>query len=184
MEFLILLSLYFHLLLFYQILPRLRSELKKSYFSGFILLFLLFAFVQRVIRIRYIVPVLPFLVILSIFGLYNAKSHLSALRYTRMAPFITTSLLLLAFSFNGLYMVRYWQNILPLQYISGQTDRTTFITRFWPEYTVVKWANENLAQSDTILAVFLGNRGYYFDIPVEFDLKSGRSLLMLNCSST
>ncbi len=157
-------------------IPSFKTE--KKLFFWFIILFLLFAFVQRVIRIRYIVPVLPFLIILSILGLYNIKSYLMTLRcYSRMATFFPTLLLLAALSLNGLYMVRYWQKIRPLQYLSGQTDRTAFITRFWPEYTLINWANKNLAQSSTILAVFLGNRGYYFDRPVEFDLKSGRSLL-------
>ncbi len=65
----------------------------------------------------------------------------------------------------------------PLEYISGKIDRDSYIERFWPEYKLIQYANTMLPEGTRILAVFLGNRGYYFDREVEFDIKFGESLI-------
>ncbi len=149
----------------------------KKIFLWFIILFLLFAFIQRVIRIRYIVPALPFLIILSTFGIHQIQSFLAQKKSVFPVAAIPWLLLFTAFLFNGNYLLNHWQNIRPLEYLSGETSRTAFISRFWQEYPLVDYANKTLPQSADILAVFLGNRGYYFDRSVRFDLKKGKSLL-------
>lgn len=169
--------LVFVTLSFLPIITASPNKTDKNLFLWFSIIFILFAFVQRVIRIRYIVPVLPFLIILSILGLAGLQQQLAKRRYQHAATLLPLLLLILALLFNGIYMVRYWQKIDPLPYISGKINRDQFITRFWPEYPLILYANNNLKQSGTILAVFLGNRGYYFDRPVRFDLQSKKSLL-------
>ncbi len=159
----------------YRVEEALKRE--KKLFVWFIVLFLLFTFVQRVIRIRYIVPILPFITILGMYGLFNLQSFLWAKKYRHTAVLLPLVLLVTAFSLNGNYLLNHWQKIRPLEYISGKMDRTTFISRFWPEYPLVDYANKNLPRSANILAVFLGNRGYYFDRSVQFDLNEGKSLL-------
>lgn len=154
-----------------------KDSIDKKIFVWFSILFIVFAFVQRVIRIRYITPVLPFLIILSILGLYNLNSYLSKQEKHRLAKTIPTLLLLAAFTINGTYIFRYWQKINPIDYLSGNITRADFISRFWPEYPLVQFANHNLSPSATILAIFLGNRGYYFEREVHFDFKSGKSYI-------
>ena len=161
-------------------LPEARRSLQKPELGTllwFCLLFLVFTFVQRVIRIRYIVPILPLLIILATIGLRGLQHHLSIFATKRTASIIAGLVLCGALTYNGAYMVHYWQKIRPLEYISGTVTRDAYIARFWPEYPLIKYANENLGESAHILAVFLGNRGYYFDRQVSFDLKSGMSTI-------
>ena len=152
-----------------------KYKTDRKFFMWFILLFFLFAFVQRVIRIRYIVPVLPCLIILSVFGIYNLYQYFKSVRSDKLSFVITGALVVCALAININYLAHYWQKIRPLDYLSGKEDRTAFISRFWPEYPLIEYANTQLSDSAKILAVFMGNRGYYFDHDVSFDLKNGKS---------
>lgn len=153
-----------------------RLKTDKKLFFWFASLFFLFAFTQRVIRIRYIVPALPCIIILSTFGLYNLRHFLKTKRKKLFTAVLPVFLIVALFS-NVIYLINYWQKISPLQYISGKIDRATYIKKYWPEYPLIDYVNNNLPQDVTVLAIFLGNRGYYFDRPVRFDLLSGKSLL-------
>jgi 4-amino-4-deoxy-L-arabinose transferase-like glycosyltransferase len=147
----------------------LRTE--KRIFIFFAILFLLYAFSQTDMRIRYIVPIIPPLVILAIFGLYRisdmAANHMPSKRGWLLAG-STLLLMISMLALNASYIVNQFHHVRPLSYILGRTDRDAYITRYRPEYTVIQYANRNLSDKAKILALFLGNRRYYSDREMIF----------------
>lgn len=81
---------------------------------------------------------------------------------------------ILSYNFN--YLVKQFDIVQPLSFISGSIDRDSYISHFRPEYPAIQFLNDEHGETKT-LAVFLGNRGYYFDGEVLFDLRGGQSLL-------
>lgn len=154
-----------------------REKLALVFFA---ILFLLFAFFKRELRIRYIGPVIPPLVVLSIFGLYNLISYArqqenSSLRkaWFLAACCLTVSMLSLNFS----YLVKQIRIVKPFDYLSGNVSRSQYISQFRPEYPTIEYANQNLGTESKLLCIFLGNRGYYINREHSFDLQKGTSTL-------
>ena len=139
------------------------------FFSGF---FLLFAFLQTDMRIRWVSPMLPPLVILSVLGLYDMNvfsfKRSTIFRKKIIAVFVYGSIIAL-FTINFMYIFRQFHYVAPLPYITGKISRDDYIERFRPEYTAIKFANQNIPDNAKILGVFLGNRGYYNDREMVFD---------------
>ena len=69
---------------------------------------------------------------------------------------------------NAAYIVDRFNRDQPLAYITGQVTRDQYIQTFRPEYASFQYANTHLSEDDKIFGLFLGNRGYYSDIPIEF----------------
>ena len=151
---------------------RVKSE--KFMMLLFSVLFLLYACAQTSIRIRYFSPILPPLVILSIFGLYNLQTtilqptHRISNFLKKTAIFVVVAAML---GFNAVYMAERFQQDQPIAYISGDITRNQYIQRFRPEYASFQYANRNLSKNDKILGLYIGNRGYYSDIPIEFSIE-------------
>lgn len=148
------------------------KEPDKRLFAVFSLLFLLFVFVSTDMRIRYIAPIIPFLAILSVFGLHDIRQLAAAAASPGKKRFWSFSASLVTIGFlalNGMYVSRQFQKIQPLAFITGKITRDTYIEQYRPEYAVIRYANQNLPKKATILAVFIGERGYYFDREVLFD---------------
>jgi hypothetical protein len=149
------------------------QELKteKKIFIFFAVLYILYAFLQTDMRIRYITPIIPPLVILSVLGLHRIITR-AANRVTNATGWLIPSsiLLLPAFmlSLNAWYVIKQFNHVQPLNYLSGQVDRDTYIAGYRPEYEVIQYVNQQLPQSAKILALFLGNRGYYSDRELNF----------------
>ena len=148
----------------------LRIEKKVSVFYA--VLFILFAFVQRDMRIRYIGPVLPPLVILSMCGLENIIKTIKI----RFAGFpqkiyfgIVFGCVLFFLGLNFLYMLNQYRWVQPLKYLRGELERDAYIEKYRPEYAAIKYINNNTAADAKILGVFLGNRSYYSDREIRFD---------------
>ena len=143
-------------------------------FLSFSSLFVLYAFVMTDMRIRYIAPAIPHLVILSIIGLNRVLSWIpesvSKRWQTGMRAGIW-SVVLALFGLSAAYLVEQFEIVQPLSYIMGTIGRDDYITKILPEYPAVKFANQYLPNSAKILAVFLGNRGYYLDRDVRFVIK-------------
>jgi len=68
-------------------------------------------------------------------------------------------------------LIDQFDKVKAIPYISGKIDRDAYITQFRPEYPAIRFANQNLSDTALILAIFLGNRGYYFGRDVLFDMK-------------
>jgi hypothetical protein len=59
----------------------------------------------------------------------------------------------------------------PLSYITGKVTRDEYIQSFRPEYASFQYANQNLSKDSKILGLYIGNRGYYSDIDVLFNIE-------------
>jgi hypothetical protein len=143
-----------------------------STFLAFSVLFLLYAFVTTDMRIRYIAPIVPPLVVLSIIGLHNLLGLIR--EFTSRSGQIWAQAgvwtVVLALCPAG-YLIDQFDKVKAVPYISGKIDRDSYITQFRPEYPAIRYANQHLPGTSKILAIFLGNRGYYFDRDVLFDMK-------------
>ena len=152
--------------------PRqLKTEKMMMFF--FSLLFLLFAFAQRDIRIRYFAPVLPPLVILAIFGLHNIQKRLidSSLRSIGVIRILIVFLIVgCMLGLNTVYIVSRFQQDQPIAYITGKTTRDEYIQKYRPEYASFQYANKHLPRNSRMLGLYIGNRGYYSDIEISFNI--------------
>ena len=144
---------------------------------AFSVLFLLFAFFETDMRIRYIAPIIPPLVILSAHGLHRLISlsqilPSNVLRKTVViAGFFSLAFLL---SFNVAYVVEQFKSMRPQDYLLGKVSREQYIELCRPEYAVLQYANRHLPDNARILGLYLGNRSYYSDR----DLFHGDQLLL------
>jgi len=149
--------------------PALRTEKKILVF--FTILYLLYAFFQTDMRIRYIAPIIPPLVILSVFGLYQLKNAVILARSGLPKRLLVGSLFVIALlmlGLNAVYIKKQFDIVIPFSYLSGRMDRNAYIAKYRPEYKVIQFANENLSPNTKILALFLGNRRYYSDREMIF----------------
>ena len=148
-----------------------QMKTEKFMMLFFAVLFLLYACVKTSIRIRYFSPIIPPLVILSMYGLHNLQSAIQD-RIPGLPEWTKkTVILIIVFAMlgtNAAYMAERFNKDQPLAYITGQFTRDQYIQKFRPEYASFEYANKNLAENDKIFGLFLGNRGYYSDIPIEF----------------
>ncbi len=152
--------------------PSRSLQLEKNTLLAFSLLFFFFTFFQEALRIRYIVCIIPPLVILSIFGLQNILSFIPLFKFTKLRKGAILFALIIPctmLTYNALYIVQQFQIIQPLPFLQGTITRDNYIARFYPEYPVIQYANNHLKQSDKVLCLFLGNRGYYMEFKPIFD---------------
>lgn len=159
--------------------PDTRQRREQRFLLLFATLYFFFTFFQEELRIRYIVPIVPPLIILSMHGLrslfwvISKKQNVMLCRYGRV---LAASIPLFMLVYNAEYLAQQFQKINPLPYLRGELNRDQYISHFRPEYPAIQFTN-TLPEQSRILAVFLGNRGYYFDKPVDFDMKEGGSML-------
>jgi 4-amino-4-deoxy-L-arabinose transferase-like glycosyltransferase len=148
-----------------------RAEKKMLVF--FAALFILYAFFQTDMRIRYIAPAIAPLVILSIFGLHRIHQLLirQGPRHANIGVAVLAAAVLV---FNLPYIIAQFKQVDPCSYISGRLDRDGYITRYRPEYPVISHANDHLAADAKLLGLFMGNRRYYSDRELVF----GRNLFL------
>ena len=139
---------------------------------AFAAFFILFAFVQTDMRIRYIAPAVPPLVLLSILGLRNIIGIIGD-RFDGFSKKLFLGFVwLLVIFFLGLnfhYILNLYRWVEPVRYLKGELQRDDYIEKFRPEYAVIKYANKHLPSDAKILGIFLGNRGYYSDRDIRFN---------------
>ncbi|MCP4693575.1 MAG: glycosyltransferase family 39 protein, partial [Desulfobacterales bacterium] len=119
--------------------PALVAE--KKILLAFSTLFLLYAFVQTDMRIRYVGPIIPPLVILSIMGL----AELSAMIRDRFSPCVARGAVAgviiafsFLFSFNVVYLFEQFRIVDPAGCISGRVTRDEYIEKRRPEYAALR----------------------------------------------
>ena len=150
-----------------------KLKTEKEVLFAFSILYILYAFFQVDMRIRYIGPVIPALVVLSMLGL----NDLTTIVQERFAPNSKTIWLaavnlavLFFFSLNIFYLVQQYRIVSPLSFIQGRVERDAYIERYRPEYAAIQYANKHLPDDAKILGIFLGRRGYYCDRAMIFDV--------------
>jgi len=159
---------------------------QKKILLTFSILFLLFVFFERDMRIRWISPIIPPLVILSIFGLRNLSQLISEYcpvnlnKTCRLAMVAAVSFALLM---NAMYIAEQYSHVDPFGYITGRKDRNAYIKKYRPEYSVITYANDNLPSGVKIMALFLGNRRYYCRKNIFFGINQFERILENTISS-
>ena len=158
--------------------PVLRTE--KQILGGFTILYILYAFFQTDLRIRYIAPIIPPLVILATFGL-NQITAAATTRWANSQRGIAAACLLLLsiliLSFNAVYIVEQFKYVKPFSYMSGKIDRDRYITTYRPEYAALQYSNQNLPDASKLMGLFIGNRRYYSDRELIFGNNQFRKIV-------
>ena len=161
-------------------LPR-RLRHENVMLGAFAVLYLLFAFVQTDMRIRYVAPIIGPLVILAVLGIRTLAEIMRARRSPAAATGLAVLAVALSLAPNLEYILGQFEKVQPLEYLSGRVSRDDYIQRFRPEYAAYRYINDRLPQDAKVLGVFLGNRRYYCDRTLVFDgtleagLRSGGS---------
>jgi hypothetical protein len=143
-------------------------SLATKVLTTFSLLYILLVFLTVDMRTRYVAPALPALAILASFGLNSLWQRLAGSGWQRSAPSVAAVLLLLAMVPNMNYLAGLWKEIDPVPYLSGRQSRVEYLAERIPSYAITNYANALLPQESRILAVYLGQRSYYFDRSVGF----------------
>jgi len=147
-------------------------RLEKAVLGAFAVLFLLLAFFQEDMRIRWIAPIIPPLVILTVFGL---KALVATFYQERQSTWRIggAALALIAFgamfSLNLFYLAGLFRVVAPWDYISGKVTREAYISNFRPAYKLHEYAGRTLPDNALILALFLGHRRYYSQREIIFE---------------
>lgn len=148
---------------------------EKKIFIFFSMLFFAFVVFQHDMRVRYLGPIIPFLVILSVMGIQKVNHIITSsgdgrLKNHHINRIIVFAIIGTLLSINFLYIYSRFNYVKPFDYLSGRVNRDSYIERYLPEYPVIQYANQHLSGSDKILGIYLGNRSYYFDRDVVFDI--------------
>jgi 4-amino-4-deoxy-L-arabinose transferase-like glycosyltransferase len=147
------------------------QRMEAAALLAFSTLFILIAIFTSSVRVRYLMPAIPPLCALAAMGLHRL------VQWARNQPGKGTrwvsavglgGVVMVMLGLNFAYGVELFKRIEPLGYLTGQVGREAYITRYRPEYPMVQLANRTVARHGRILALFLGNRRYYFDREVSF----------------
>lgn len=137
----------------------------RNILTGFSILFILFVLFESDFRIRYMAPAIPALVILAVFGIHAlwqlVKDCSVPLRKGVRALALLS--IISALVYNGLYILDQFSFIRPLEFISGQIDRDTYVSHYRWEHPVMVHANQVLPQNARVLCLSIGDRTYYLN---------------------
>ena len=178
------LNAFLFLLPFFAFIPfrneRQSLRIEKRIFLSFSLLYLLFAFFQADMRIRYIAPIIPPIVILAMLGIKRieelGENH-KKLFAKKWAPGVVILIAIAMFTANTKYIYNQFNYVKPFDYIRGRISRDDYIEKYLGEYPVLQYANTNLRHDAKILALFLGNRRYYSERELIFGKSMFRRLV-------
>ncbi len=137
---------------------------EESALLGFSVFYILFAFLQADMRIRYVGPAIPPLVILSVLGVHRLIGAIEsgAQRSRGVLAYGLVGAALVWFLGQNLgYVAGQFQVIDPVSYLEGQVTRDQYIQKYRTEYEVIRYANANLPSRAKIGSLYMGNRIYY-----------------------
>jgi len=151
----------------------------KLFFTGFAVFFILTATFLDQTRIRYILPVVPILSILSVMGLINIFNWVMTLSiyFKNIMAAALLVFFIIFISKNIFYINNYYQNISPMNYISGKESRDNFISRHVGSYPAMKYINQFTPDNAKIRLLLLAGRGYYLDRIYEDDSSMGMAFI-------
>jgi hypothetical protein len=138
--------------------------------GGFSFFFLIYASYIVDMRIRYISPILPPLAVMSVMGIKDAfafcEQHIKVKK--PISGLLLVVCLLVLLMQNVIYINNLFTTVQPISFLNGTVTRAEYIETFRPEYPTIQVANELSSENIKIMALFIGNRRYYFNQPVEF----------------
>lgn len=131
--------------------------------AGFAASTLLMVFFLVLFRSRYAIAALAPLTIVSVEAIAVWSSRSAAWR-AASAALIAGSL-----AFNTTHFISFWNRVDPSSFLTGRESRQEFISRFVPEYPVVRFANAHLPEDANVYLAFLGQRGYFWQRSYTYD---------------
>lgn len=156
-----------------------QDNFEQKVLLSFSFLYIIAAFFQNDMRIRWIGPAIPPLVVLSAFGvksIFNIIKDKTSVKAEKSSAFyrvymgLFSAFLFVVMSLNGIYLYRLFRCVDPLPYLSKKITREEYIEKFRPEFAALNFANKNLNVNTKLLGLFLGNRGYYSDHEINFNM--------------
>ena len=113
-------------------------------------------------QIRYLIPILPFLAIMA--GLTFSYYHKNKIIFTLLSIFIASGL-----AFNGYHIITDFRKIRPLSVLTANEDKSAFLTRMVPSYTMLRYVNTQLPENSYIFTIYMKNLTYLFNRPFYSD---------------
>jgi hypothetical protein len=141
-----------------------EARREKKVMLAFVVLFFAIAFFTSDLRIRYIAPILPVLAVLSAMGAQKLSRALGKERGgkgKRVSLALVWIGLAWALAYNGRYVLDQFRQVEPFGYISGSLSRDDYLIRHRPEYSAMRYINQNVPQNAKVMLIFMGSRGYY-----------------------
>ncbi|MCH8157107.1 MAG: hypothetical protein IID18_05040, partial [Nitrospinae bacterium] len=163
-------------ILFFLLIPAWLGLVKKRNFfpmTVVLTVLMIFWFIHFQ-YIRLLAPAFAFLAVLSVAGLQSFTSHHSTgVVATPGRSFIRNKLvpaaLVCGIVFNLTLVVKEWNRIQPVPYLTRQETRDAFLARNIPAYPLYQSVNRNLGPRDRVLFVYMRNLGYLSDRPFISD---------------
>lgn len=113
-------------------------------------------------QIRYLIPIFPFLAMMTAYILSYYRSRKGV--FAVLTVFMAGSL-----AFNGYHMVKDFIEIRPVDVVTGQEDRDTFLSRMLPSYAMFQHVNTQLPEDSNVFLIYMKNLGYLCDRPYYSD---------------
>lgn len=156
------------LLLLFSLLLMINKKLswQNKFMALFVSLCLLYTMLAADMRIRYIITIVTPMIVLSVFGLHQLYSWLRNKYHESSGRIVFVIMVASFFSYNILYGIKLFNKIDPIPFIIGDVSRKEYLAKYIPHYSLNQLANELVAKDKKLLGVYLGNRRYYFNVPV------------------
>jgi hypothetical protein len=113
-------------------------------------------------QIRYLMPIFPFLAMMTAYILSYYRSRRGV--FAALTVFVAGSL-----AFNGYHVVKDFIEIRPVDVVTGQEDRDTFLSRKLPSYAMFQHVNTHLPEDSNVFLIYMKNLGYLCDRPYYSD---------------
>ncbi len=152
-----------------------QIKLERFVLGAFSITFLLYASFMVDMRIRYVAPIIPPLVVLTVCGIREMLLWIGEIGRKRIrvgCQWVVAAVIILFLSINVNYIAALFRSVNPVPYIVGETTRDEYLRNKLSDYPAIAFANKIQFSNMKILALFLGNRLYYFDKNVEFGNQS------------
>jgi hypothetical protein len=150
---------------FILVLPFAFGMRKIAMAAKIVLIYCLLAFMfwaTSAQQIRYLIPIFPFLAMMTayILSYYRSRKGL----FAALTVFVAGSL-----AFNGYHVVKDFIAIGPVDVVTGQEDRDTFLSRMLPSYAMFQHVNTHLPEDSNVFLIYMKNLGYLCDRPYYSD---------------
>ena len=156
-------------------------RLENTLLAIFVVLYILYSSFIVDMRIRYISPTLPPLVILCVMGCHAFNERIEAIgnNTIKIIAWWSFSGAVAFFLFlNADYLIKLYKVVDPIPYFTGQCSRESYLNNKMPDYATIAYANRIQTDQIKILALFMGNRRYYFDKDVVFGITNFKAMVI------
>jgi hypothetical protein len=127
---------------------------EKKVLLSFAALYLAYTLFLVDLRVRYVLPIVPPLVVLAVYGIFNVYLNI------RRPALLAVGLAVVA-ALHASHLWRYYADVRPLDYLTGQESREDHLRRMLPGYPAFHYVNRELPATAKVYLLFVGRRAYY-----------------------